>query len=187
MTDVDICNLALGRLGAKLIASFDDTSVEARLCKLSYPLARNCVLEDRKWSFAVRRIKLDTPDATAPVSGWAYAYTVPTTVVRVHRVDDGSGDYSLDWVFEERKVLTNAVAVYAEVVVQASEALFSPGFTQALVTRLSADLAIVLSENRQMQADTEALYEKRIKSAGGADGSQGRSERIRARSLARVR
>jgi hypothetical protein len=185
MTDVEICNVALGWLGAELIASLNDESTEARLCKVQYPLARDVVLEDRAWSFAMERRVLDTPDATAPVSGFTYAFTLPTTTIRVVRADDGTGDYRIAWAVEGRKVLANVATVYIESLVRpVSEALFSPAFCQALAARLAADLAISITENRQLQADLWSLYEKKLKAAAATDGLQGTSVRIRARSLA---
>jgi hypothetical protein len=184
VTDVEICNVALGWCGAQLIASLDDDTTEARLCKIQYPLSRDCVLEDRAWSFAISRLKLSTPDLTAPVSGYTYAFTLPGDVIRVLRVDDGTGDYLISWVVENRKVLVNTTPIYLETIIRPeSEALFSPAFCQALAARIAADLAVTLAENRQLQSDLWALYEKKIKAAAATDGLQGTSQRVRARRL----
>ncbi len=59
-TELQICNKALLRLAANQVDSPDGRvatitteSLEAKLCKLNFPVIRDIVLEDRIWSFAL--------------------------------------------------------------------------------------------------------------------------------------
>ena len=86
-TDVDICNIALGRVGVdQTIASLSERSKEARLCQRFYPLARDLTLEAAPWPFAVRVAALALlPDADL-LPGWSYHYALPTDALSVLEV-----------------------------------------------------------------------------------------------------
>lgn len=58
---VDICNLALARLGdSATVASIDppEGSAQSEHCARFYPLARRQIFEAHNWSFLIRREKL---------------------------------------------------------------------------------------------------------------------------------
>lgn len=57
-TDIDICNLALGKLGARKIASFADNTQSAELCNRFYDTLRQAELRRNGWKFAIKRILL---------------------------------------------------------------------------------------------------------------------------------
>lgn len=56
LSETDICNMALKRIGAKALTDLeDDTSVEALHCQLQYPIVRDSLLESFIWPFAIKR------------------------------------------------------------------------------------------------------------------------------------
>lgn len=83
-SEVEICNLALSHLGDSATVSSlspPEGSAQAERCARFYPLARDVMQEDFVWNFCVRRKML------ALVSGWesgkwAYAYAVPSEMIR---------------------------------------------------------------------------------------------------------
>ena len=86
-TDVDICNIALGRIGVdRTIASLDEASKEGRNCKRFYPLARDLVLEAQPWPFAIRAKALAPAVVAQLVPGWSYGYTLPADAASVIEV-----------------------------------------------------------------------------------------------------
>lgn len=81
---VDICNLALSRLGdAATIASLDppEGSAQAEHCARFYPIALNSLLELHTWGFATRRVTLAKLDVES--WNWTYAYARPSGAVRL--------------------------------------------------------------------------------------------------------
>lgn len=81
---VDICNLALGRIGSdRTIASLDEASKEARNCKRFYPLARDEVLEKAVWPSLVRVKALALLPTATLLPGWQYAYAQPVDMASV--------------------------------------------------------------------------------------------------------
>jgi hypothetical protein len=80
VSDTDICNLALSRLGhqAKItsISPPDDTT-EAKLCAKFLPLARNTISELHLWSFATKRAVLVLTATSSEASSYQFAYELP--------------------------------------------------------------------------------------------------------------
>ena len=173
---VDVCNVALGAVGAPLINSIDDANTGARLCKANFPLVRDATLEERPWSFAVQR-KRYTRENAVPAFGYSYQYPYGTEVVHVVEafvVEPGD----LDYVVENRRILCDeADGINARVVVRVDDlSLWSPTFTAAVSFRLGALLAVPLVDNRTLQADLWTLYAKQLSLSGTLDGMQGRAE-----------
>ena len=81
---VDICNLALARLGDDAtIVSIDppEGSAQAEHCARFYPVARDALLESHPWQFAVRRTVL--APLTLPTWNWRYVYAAPNNALQL--------------------------------------------------------------------------------------------------------
>lgn len=187
MTDIEICNLALLDLGCTPILTFDDASDEGRACKLFYPACRDVVLADSIWTFAKLKFK-PTQLTTAPAFGFAKAFQLPSEVLRVYKVDDGTDSWDVAFEVVGRQIHSDAETLYALAVQRiADTSQFSPGFVMALAARLAADMAVTLTGNRTLRDDNLAIYEKKRKAASEVDGAQGKTERVRASRLAERR
>lgn len=159
---VDICNIALSRVGADgqiSAISPPDGSVEAGLCARFYPIARRQLLEAHAWTFAKKREALAEVDNTSEV--WAYAYARPARCVKPLRVllaaDVVSFDTvdapvplarigherdSADFEVEGDVIRTNqpdAVLVFTHDIEDTTK--YTPGFEIALGVLLAAHLA----------------------------------------------
>lgn len=90
-SDVDICNLALARLGdGAQVASINppDQSAQAYYCAQFYPLSLSAVLDEHNWSFTTKTVTL--AQTTNPSSLWAYCYEVPSDMIGVIAVFDAN-------------------------------------------------------------------------------------------------
>lgn len=105
-TDVQICNRALQRLGAKRITALSDDSVNARALNAAFEPVKLKLLRQHIWSFAIKRAEL-AADGTAPDWGKARAYTLPADFVRL--ADDYPEDNTntKDWEIEGRKIYSD--------------------------------------------------------------------------------
>jgi hypothetical protein len=184
MDQVAICNLALGWVGSNPITSVDDASTTAELCKANWDAVRDAVLEAKAWTFAVERTSI-AADATAPAYGYTLRYQVPSTLLRVLEVDDGSGHGDIEWVKEGQHLLTDqASPLYVRYLKRVEDtALWTPAFAMAVAYRLAFVLATPLTENRSLQSDLWTLYQKALKDAAHFDGMQGRAESTRVSEL----
>lgn len=102
-TAVSICSNALLRLGSDPISSFDEADLtgsnieRARLAANLWPTVRRQVLRGHTWNVAIKRVLL-SPDATAPVFGYASRFLRPADWLRTIAVgreecDEGSFRY----------------------------------------------------------------------------------------------
>lgn len=87
MADVDICNRALGLVGARAtIASLNDPVQAAVQCKLHYTPMRRMLLRAAHWGFARRQVVLaqigSLAAGTAPYP-WLYKYAYPQDCLKV--------------------------------------------------------------------------------------------------------
>ncbi len=212
ISEVAICNQALGWIGGELIISLDDDSSEAKLCKANYALLRDAVQQEREWTFCVKRIE---PSALQdePLYGFDKAWQIPPNVLRVlqvSRMDDSvtSGSISnqgirsssrggtgigretrIEWLREGETIVgNNAARIVARVLVRITDTTkFSAAFTQALAARLAMDLAIPLTNSRKLQDSMATMYGEKMALAAASDGLQGRSYNMRSDSLTVVR
>lgn len=102
-TKVDICNAALGMLGANSITSFDEKSDRARLCVALYDKSRRALLRMHPWHCATKRTVLAAV-GTPPAFGWSTAYPLPADFVRLLEISEYC--YEL----ESNQVLCNATS-----------------------------------------------------------------------------
>ena len=147
---VDICNMALARLGDSAnISSIDppDDSVQANYCSTFYPIALSQALDQHTWRFATKRFALAERTNDAP-DEWRYCYAVPSDFINLVRVtapgiDSIDIDYDIEIAADGQQVLYADINPLALVYVSAavSSAQLSPAF----VAYLSALLAHHLS------------------------------------------
>ena len=181
MTDIEICNLALGHLASAGIASFEDDSDQARACASFYGPMRDAVLEDAIWSFAKAQYAL-APRPAAPAFAWAYQFDVPSTVAKVWRVSSTpeTDDDGTPWEMQGGVLLADVSPLYVTVTVNVTDtSLFSAAFCVALAARIAAELCIPLTENRALHGDLWQIYQRKITDAQGVDKSQGSQRGVR--------
>ena len=58
MNNIEICNLALGRIGVEEINRMDEASQPARICTRYFDFTRQNVLRRFPWTFATKRVQL---------------------------------------------------------------------------------------------------------------------------------
>lgn len=150
---VEICNLALARLGDEAtVASIDppEGSAQAEHCQRFYPIARDALLESHDWSFATVRDRLALL-ANTDTWEWQFAYVEPANTIRVLAILGPNGsatdepqDFDREAVASgsATKILTNqpdAVGRYTVRVLDSTR--YPPLFTDALAWLLASMLA----------------------------------------------
>jgi len=145
---VDICNLALSRVGDEASLSGlapPEGSVEADHCKRWYPIARNALFEAHNWNFLTRRMRLAKLQTDS--FEWAYAYALPHDVLHAIAVySTNDPEHTCDFQIESTStggvLYTNcadAILRYTQVTDEAER--FPPLFVDALAWLLASYLA----------------------------------------------
>lgn len=139
LSALDICNLALSKLGEAPILSLDaNGSTAARLCYMHYHPVRREVLCACRWSFAKKEITVES--LAEDDSGLhALPHTLPQDCLRVLAVNAPS------WTLRGRCVFCNQMMIRLLYVADIEDtSLFEPLFIEALATRLACKLSIPL-------------------------------------------
>lgn len=181
-SDVQICNMALARIGQKSISSLTEASTAARFCAALFEYARDAVMEDYPWNFATARLAL--ADLGDPPDDWSYRYAWPSGCLRAVEIlpavkGDTAPSYKVENYNDVRCILTDkadAVLIYVKQVTDPN--LFSQLFIQALSYRLGAELADPLTGDLQRQQKCETMYQNVIRSAWASDADQGQPDAV---------
>lgn len=174
---VEICNLALMKFGNITISSITaPTTKEERACAVFYPLMRDELIASHPWNFAMTRADISASVATAPAFGFDYAYTLPVNCLRVWECTNYDGT----WVVESRELLTDAEEeIYIRYLRQVTETgYFPPAFVNCLATRLAAELAVKLADDKSLrQALLQELYQVSLPEAKILNAMEGNAPR----------
>ncbi|WP_432735922.1 hypothetical protein [Maridesulfovibrio sp. FT414] len=174
VSEVKICNLALRKLGARLIESLSDSSQEAVTCNLFYEQVRDAVLREHPWNFAAARGRLALL-VDAPAFGYAFQYQLPVDCLHLRQLNTPDDEF----VVEGDKVLTNrdgASAIYTRKAT--NPVLFDPSFIMALSSRMAAEMADDITGSSSKAREMWTLYLNAMQSARLADSTEGREDEI---------
>jgi hypothetical protein len=164
-SEVDICNQALVKVGAARIVALADDTKQARTLNAIYAIKRDAELAANPWTFAIKRAQI-TASVTAPVFGWARAFSLPSDYLAMVEVGSDysfydSGDGAL---FGLETASDGSIAVLTDqptplnvrYVFRVTNPLrFSALFVEALACRLAAE---VCEELTQSASKKEALW-----------------------------
>lgn len=158
-TKIDICNMALGFIGTRMIQASELTSSppnspEAVQCLLYWDRARRAVLTDFVCEFSVRRNALSTSSATsATSSNWAGKYTYPANALKILSVHSGTDDerepFEVDYVSDTQCViLTDATSPQCVYVVDVEDLTqWNETFVNAMALKLAILISTALLKN----------------------------------------
>ena len=85
---VDICNLALQRLGAKSIGALTEDTTAGRECNRVYEHARDSELRSHQWSFARTRVEVAADSVAIEGRKILTNDTAPLQIIYLKRVTD---------------------------------------------------------------------------------------------------
>lgn len=143
-----IAQSAVYKLGAGIFADSSTYDKAVALATGSLPLVRDRMLRKYRWNFATERVKLSSPDATAPVFGFTYRFAVPVDMLRligVYTEKDSLGTYTTP--YEHYKVeggfiyadVNPLYIFYTKQITDSAE--WSSEFTELVIWKLAAEFA----------------------------------------------
>jgi hypothetical protein len=159
MTDVQICNLALARLGDARITSLSDATAQAQYCSLFYAQTVEELQADFEWSFCRKQANLT--NGTAPLTGYSVQYSLPADfirVIRLGRIDDSENFGT--WEIVGDKIHTNFTSPVAlDYVANITDSTKFPAiFIEALTIKLAGLLAMPLTGSKELFGQMVELF-----------------------------
>lgn len=176
MDKIEICNMALTRLGVANINRIDEASEPGRACNQMYETVRQLVLRKYPWPFATRRVELALLPA-APID-YEFAYRAPSDAVTLRHLiaSDGTKITERD---KRYKLLSDEYGrvIYSHLPLAAVEYtanitdtnLFPVDFCDALAWKLAAEIAMRLTGDLNLVNNAVAAYNAYFAEAA-ADG-----------------
>ena len=187
-SNVEICNLAISWLAGSRINSLDDDSNEAKLCKANYDSSRRAVLEEREWTFAVKRVQLSRL-AETPLFGYSYKFLVPSDLLySIGAYDPAYSDrenppqtrHSL----EQGNINADIIKLDLKYIHDVTNTkLFSPLFDQTVASHLAMNICMPLTESSKHFERMAKMYDYNLDRAGASNGLQGTREMLQTSQL----
>jgi len=160
MSPTEVCNMALGRFGARRISDFDtDTSVNAIQCRLQYAQTRRALIRSHWWGFAKTRVQLS--QTTAPAFQWTYAYLLPSDWLRLIGIYESGADNPIEestetWEREGNTIISDMSTVYLRYIRDVEDPnSWDSLFVEVMVLSLARKLVIPLSQDLKMKKDID--------------------------------
>lgn len=166
MTKIDICNIALGRIGRKAaITSLTENSAEARACNRVWDMVRQSLLREFTWSFS-RKIAL-LALSTDTVPGWSYLYAYPPDCLQALRIFNVAGaelrgeqeKWDVITVGNSTFIACNIEQAYLEYTADKTDTDdWTAQFIDCLAWRLAFELAMPLTGDQNLRNSCWQLY-----------------------------
>lgn len=173
ITDLEVANKALLKLGQRPIDSFDEQNEAARTVKAIYSSVRDAEISVYRWNFAVRRAVLPQ-DKEAPAFGYKAAYTLPTDFLRLEAVCGLTSQSRNAWTIENNKILTDLKGPLKIIYLsrQLSTVSWPPYFVEAFACRLAFELCERLRQDPARKNILMQEYQLHIQNAKRANAIQ---------------
>lgn len=197
MTQVEITNLALTRLGEGRVTAVPGTTEIGALVNVLWTPLLDAELRGHTWAFSVIRAEV-TRDATAPAYGYAYRYALPTGFLRLLSMGDQEypgGTYDVSTmetsayrieggyiVTDDPGHLKTAPATYAVwlryVQTLADQTKWDASFIDAFSLRLAANLARRTGAEASVTQELQMQYREAVRVAAAAGAMQAPPEQV---------
>lgn len=189
-SEVDICNIALTRLGHQQITALTDNTKAAGLCTLHYARCRDSMLRAHPWNFAVKRATLAL-SVTTPNHEFLYQHALPEDCLKVIRSGweadattgtavygfpglNGYGGTLVPYRIEGRYLLCNETVARIEYIARITDTTqFDDLFVDCLAQRLAAEIGLALTDNQALIKTAWEVYQSKLVEARLMDAQEG--------------
>ena len=164
MTDIQICNLALARLGDSRITALTDATAQAQYCSLFYAQTLEELQTEFDWQFC-RKLASLTADATAPAFGYARRFAVPSDFLRLIRLNGIDEDENFSkWEIVDGFIHTDLAApAQIEYIAHVTDAAKFPAvFVEIFSAKLAVNLALPLTASKDLFAQMAEIFSSNI-------------------------
>lgn len=154
LTKIDLCSMALLKLGEAPIQSFDEDCAAAKLARTLFDTVIDTLISSHVWRFACRSFTLSRDNAGN--------FIIPAECLRVVKCD---GD------IRENKIFASGDTTTFVALVRMAPEAFPGYFTSLAAARLAMEFCIPLSGDQTVFRMLTALYETELQSAKFIDST----------------
>jgi len=181
LSQTQVCNLALGRVGAQSIMSIDDEdSKGARVCLNAYEATVREVSRAGEWNCLKKRATLARLTA-APAFEWAYQFQLPVDFISLTELNgvEYKDEPQDNWEIEGRLLLTDAEIAQVRYISYVEDTgIWDSLFTNAVVVLLASKIAVPIRQDEGMASALLSEYERvALPKARMKDGNEQRKRR----------
>lgn len=161
MTQVEICNLALVKIGEPVITSIDENNLRSRLLLTIYEHQKTFCLKLYEWPFALNRITLTNFETENNV----YKFDIPSELLKLVSVD-------AEYMLYGNKIHTKEESITIEYLVSADENDFDSEFIEVFSLKLAIELVIKLNDDEDKKTQLEDSFIEALKNAKYMNSSE---------------
>lgn len=159
ITQTDILNNALTKVGASPIISISDQTNNARVLSRVYDIDLRSILAETKWNFATTRVALTSVPNTLAFSDESevYVYAKPTDVIRIWDVSPARAKYREegDYIISDQTDLAMRYVYFND-----TPSKFPAYFLDAFTDKLCSSIAYSIVNSSSLGAAFLEKYEK---------------------------
>lgn len=163
-SDVEICNMAINRVGGERISSLGDTSSkEGRLLNSIYARSRRSLIKQYSWPFARKRKQL-TRLAETPEYEYDYAYSFPADCLSILHQTNDAGEWSTaKYRIEGTSILSDEEEMFLFYVADVTDPTkFSEEFVEVFIAYLAKEIAYPLTRDVNLRRDMKQEYAEAV-------------------------
>lgn len=169
MTDIDICNIALTKLGQNTIISFNDETENARKLNIIYYQTKKALLREHIWNFA-NRTEILTLTAIDD-DNWKYIYIYPPNCLYIDKIfnisdEDLYFDFEILNINNQKYIATNLEQARIKYICDIiNPNVYDNLFIECLINKLAGDLAQSITGNLELSSIFYSLYQETLAKA----------------------
>lgn len=166
MNKLQLCNIALSKIGSFSIKSLSEKSEEAKKCNTFLDHVISASLEETNWPCSNKLVVL-TLDADYVPFKYNYSYVYPDGALCIRRItceaevpSAGPLEYIItNNEYDELRIQTNVDSAYAEItLINSSVENLPPTLIEAISCRLAAELAVPIANNYNLREHMMKMY-----------------------------
>jgi hypothetical protein len=157
LTKIDLCSMALLKLGEKPIQSFNDDSAGAQIARTLFDTTMDSLLASHPWKFALKKFSLTkTSDGD---------FLLPVEVLRVLDCD------SLLYQINGDRINAPADKISITVIARAGSENYPSYFSNVAALQLAREFCMPLTGDQNLLRTVAALFESELRTAKFIDST----------------
>lgn len=171
-SETEIANASLIEVGAATITDLAaDTTTHGDIVRRWYAHTRDAVLRHYTWNFALARQALSR-DSSGPDFEFTNSFSLPTDPYCLRALEMYNS--TAEWKVEGRKLLTDDSTVNLKYISRVTNTVeFDDLFTDALVFKLAANIAIPIKRDNALALKLQEIAEIKLQTARTHDSQEG--------------